>query len=216
MMTKKIGILGSGIVGQTLGSGFASHNYQVMLGTRSPEKLEEWKINVGPNAQVGTFNEAAAYGDLLVLAVKGTAADKALQLAGKDNLEDKVVIDATNPIADAPPVNGVLQFFTARNNSLMEMLQEKYSQAHFVKAFSCIGSAYMVNPVFDSKPTMFICGNNEDAKDEVSKILKLFGWDVADMGETESARAIEPLCMLWCLPGFRENSWTHAFKLLKL
>lgn len=215
-MKKKIGILGSGIVAQTLGSGFASHGFQVMLGTRSPEKLEEWKINVGPNAHIGTFNEAAVHGEVLLLAVKGTAADKALQLAGMDNLEEKIVIDATNPIADAPPVNGVLQFFTAQNNSLMEMLQKKYSKAHFVKAFSCVGSAYMVNPVFDSKPTMFICGNSDHAKDEVAKILNLFGWEVADMGEVESARAIEPLCMLWCLPGFRENSWTHAFKLLKL
>jgi hypothetical protein len=187
-----------------------------MLGTRSHDKLREWKTNVGHNANIGTFNETAAYGEVLVLAVKGTAADKALQLAGMDNLEEKVVIDATNPIADAPPVNGVLQFFTAQNNSLMEMLQEKYSKAHFVKAFSCVGSAYMVNPVFDSKPTMFICGNSDDAKDVVTEILGLFGWEVADMGEAESARAIEPLCMLWCLPGFRENSWTHAFKLLKL
>jgi predicted dinucleotide-binding enzyme len=215
-MKKKIGILGSGIVAQTLGSGFASHEYQVMLGTRSPDKLKEWKTNVGHNAHIGSFNEAAAYGEVLVLAVKGTAADKALQLAGMNNLEKKIVIDATNPIADAPPINGVLQFFTAQNNSLMEMLQEKYSVAHFVKAFSCVGSAYMVNPVFDTKPTMFICGNSDLAKEAVTEILNLYGWEVADMGEAESARAIEPLCMLWCLPGFRENSWTHAFKLLKL
>ena len=215
-MHKKIGILGSGIVAQTLGSGFVSHGYTVMLGTRSPEKLNEWKTNVGPHAHVGTFEEAAAFGDIIVLAVKGTVAGKAMEIAGEENVRGKIVIDACNTIADAPPVNGVLQFFTAQNRSLMEMLQTEYPDSQFVKAFSCVGSAYMVNPSFDSKPTMFICGNSEEAKTEVSKILDKFGWEVADMGEVESARAIEPLCILWCLPGFRENSWTHAFKLLKL
>ena len=215
-MDNKIGILGSGVVAQTLGSGFISHGYEVMLGTRSPEKLTEWKANVGEGAHVGKFEEVAQYGDIILLAVKGTVANKALELAGKENIKNKVVIDATNPIADAPPENGVLKFFTAQNNSLMEMLQEEYPDSHFVKAFSCVGSAFMVNPSFDSKPTMFICGNSEDAKETVSGILHQFGWEVADMGEATSARAIEPLCILWCLPGFRDNSWTHAFKLLQL
>ena len=215
-MTKKIGILGSGIVAQTLGSGFASHGYEVMLGTRSPEKLEEWNSNVGNNSSVGSFEETAQFGEILLLAVKGTVANKALNLAGKEHIKGKIIIDATNPIADAPPENGVLQFFTAQNNSLMEMLQEEYPEALFVKAFSCVGSAFMVNPSFDTKPTMFICGNDDNAKATVTGILTQFGWETADMGEATSARAIEPLCILWCLPGFRENSWTHAFKLLKL
>ena len=74
----------------------------------------------------------------------------------------------------------------------------------------------MVNPQFtEGKPTMFICGNHDGSKDKVKEILELFGWDVADMGKAEAARAIEPLCMLWCIPGIRENNWHHAFKLLR-
>jgi 8-hydroxy-5-deazaflavin:NADPH oxidoreductase len=98
----------------------------------------------------------------------------------------------------------------------MERLQKLAPEAHFVKAFSCVGNALMVNPDFKGvRPTMFICGNDDQAKREVSAIVDQFGFEVADMGTVEAARAIEPLCMLWCIPGFRSNSWTHAFKLLK-
>jgi len=96
----------------------------------------------------------------------------------------------------------------------MEQLQNAFPESDFVKAFNSIGSAFMVDPSFESKPTMFICGNNEKAKMEVTKILDLFGWESADFGKVESARAIEPLCMLWCIPGIAKNEWSHAFKLL--
>jgi len=151
-----------------------------------------------------------------VLATKGTAAEAAVRAAGIANLDGKTVIDTTNPIADAAPVNGVLQYFTAQNESLMERLQALAPNARFVKAFSCIGNAFMVNPDFNGeRPTMFICGNDADAKDNVKAVLDRFGFDVSDMGAVEGARAIEPLCILWCIPGFLTNSWTHAFKLLK-
>lgn len=215
-MSKKIGIIGSGIVGRTLGAGFLKHGYEVKIGTRDGSKLTEWQNGEGKGITIGSFSEAAAFGDLIVLAVKGTAAKNALQLAGSANLEGKTVIDATNPIADKPPVNGVLQFFTDINKSLMEELQDDHPGAYFVKAFSCVGSHFMVNPAFEEKPTMFICGNEQGAKDQVGEILHAFGWDTEDMGHAEAARAIEPLCMLWCIPGFRENRWTHAFKLLKM
>jgi len=124
-----------------------------------------------------------------------------------------VVIDATNPIADAPPVDGVIQFFTGPNESLMERLQKAFPQAKFVKAFSSVGAARMVNPSFaGGKPTMFYCGNDADAKAFVARVLEEFGWEGADMGGAVAARAIEPLAQLWCIPGFRQNSWTHAFK----
>ena len=210
-----IGIIGSGIVAQTLGEGFLKHGYSVMLGTRQPKKLQDWQNGKGQGAQIGSFNKAAAFGDLIVLAVKGTAAKTALDLIGPATLEGKTIMDATNPIADQAPLNGVLQFFTDQNDSLMEELQRAYPHANFVKAFSSVGSAKMVNPSFETKPSMFICGNNEPAKNEVSKIVELFGWEVEDMGAAEAARAIEPLCMLWCIPGFLNNQWTHAFKLLK-
>jgi 8-hydroxy-5-deazaflavin:NADPH oxidoreductase len=125
-------------------------------------------------------------------------------------------MDATNPIADAPPVNGVLRFFTTLDESLMERLQRAVPEARFVKAFNSVGNAFMVDPQFDGgKPTMFICGDDEAAKETVRGIVDQFGWETADMGGAEAARAIEPLCMLWCIPGFLRNEWTHAFKLLR-
>lgn len=215
-MRKKIGILGSGTVAKSLGAGFLKHGYDLMAGTRDPSKLKDWVKGAGSGSRVGTFEETAAFADIVVLAVKGTAAKSALELAGAGSLVGKTVIDATNPIADDPPENGVLKFFTDINRSQMEILQEEYPSAHFVKAFSCVGSHFMVDPPFASKPTMFICGNEEGAKAEVQEILDVFGWETEDMGGVESARAIEPLCMLWCIPGFRENRWSHAFKLLKI
>lgn len=210
----KVGVLGSGDVAKTLASGFLKHGHAVKVGSRSPAKLADWSAqNFG--SSVGTFTEAAQFGELLVVAVKGNAAAEALTLAGAKNLAGKTVIDACNPIEDAPPEKGVLRFFTDINKSLMEMLQGQFSEAHFVKAFNSVGAPCMVNPQFaGGKPTMFICGNDEGAKKQVAQISEQFGWETADMGPAEAARAIEPLCMLWCIPGFMRNDWTHAFKLL--
>lgn len=210
----KVGVLGSGDVAKVLAGGFIKHGHQVKLGTRSPAKLAEWASR-NRSVALGTFAEAAQFGEVIVLAVKGTAASDALELAGRSNVSGKTVIDATNPIADAPPVSGVLKFFTNHDESLMERLQKAFPDAHLVKAFSSVGNACMVNPQFQGgKPTMFICGNNESAKAAVRGVLDQFGWETADMGKAEAARAIEPLCMLWCIPGFLRNDWVHAFKLL--
>ncbi len=211
----KIGVLGSGVVAKTLASGFLKHGHEVMIGTRTPDKLADWGAQ-NPGGATGTFADASAFGELLVLAVKGSASAEALRLAGAQYLEGKTIVDATNPIADAPPDHGVLKFFTTYNESLMEQLQREFPSANFVKAFNSVGAASMVNPEFPGgKPTMFICGNSEAAKKQVGTILDQFGWETADMGSVESARAIEPLCMLWCIPGFTRNEWTHAFKLLR-
>jgi predicted dinucleotide-binding enzyme len=211
----KVGVLGSGGVAKVLAGGFLKHGNTVMLGTRSPAKLTKW-AGQHSGASVGSFAEAAAFADLIVLAVKGTASAEVLRMAGEDNLIGKTVIDATNPIEDAPPERGVLRFFTEINESLMEQLQRECAGANFVKAFNSVGNNAMVNPNFKAgKPTMFICGNDEAAKKSVSEILDEFGWETADMGGVEAARAIEPLCMLWCIPGFLHNQWTHAFKLLR-
>jgi len=211
----KVGILGSGDVAKALGSGFLKHGDEVLIGTRTPAKLADWQKQ-NPKAKIGSFVDAAKFAELAVLAVKGTAASEVIKAAGTANLEGKPVMDVTNPIADAPPVNGVIKFFTTLDESLMERLQKEYPDIRFVKAFNSIGNAFMVNPQFKSgTPTMFICGNNDVAKKTVAGIVNLFGWEVSDMGKAEGARAIEPLCMLWCIPGFLHNSWSHAFKLLK-
>jgi 8-hydroxy-5-deazaflavin:NADPH oxidoreductase len=213
---KKVSVLGSGVVGQVLADGFLKHGYEVMRGSREPGKLTDWKNGAGDRASAGSFAEAAKFGEIIVLAVKGSGAESALDLAGADNLNGKLVIDTTNPIADAPPENGVISFFTGPNDSLLERLQKRFPGAHLIKAFSCVGNAFMVNPDFGGvKPTMFICGDDDGAKEHVRGILHQFGWETEDMGASTAARAIEPLCMLWCIPGLRENRWTHAFKLLK-
>jgi predicted dinucleotide-binding enzyme len=208
----KVGILGSGDVGKTLAAGFLKHGHAVTIGTRTPDKLAEWGQK-NPRGQIGGFDDAGKFAELIVLAVKGTVARDALFAAGAGNLNGKIVIDATNPIADAPPVNGVLKFFTDLNESQMEVLQREFADARFVKAFNSVGAACMVNPQFSGTPTMFICGNDDAAKKAVAGILAQFGWETADMGKVEAARAIEPLCMLWCIPGFLRNDWFHAFKM---
>jgi predicted dinucleotide-binding enzyme len=211
----KVGILGSGSVAQFLAAGFLKYDHEVTFGTRAPNKLTEW-VSKNPKAKLGSNADAARFADVIVLAAKGTAAADSLQLAGAANLAGKTVIDATNPIADAPPVHGVLQFFTSINESLMERLQREFPDTRFVKAFNSVGGSYMVNPPFKDRPTMFLCGNDDDAKKTVSRICEQFGWEPADMGKAEAARAIEPLCMLWCIPGIARNDWSpHAFKLVK-
>jgi len=211
----KVGILGSGDVGKVLAKGFLKNGYQVAIGSDHPEKLTEFKRE-NPEMETATFEEAAQSGDIVVVCVKGTVAEKIVEKV-KKHITGKTVIDTTNPIADAPPQNGVLKYFTSLEESLMERLQKIAPDAQFVKAFNSIGSALIVNPEFgdDTKPTMFICGNNDDAKKKVHEILEKFGFEVEDMGKVESARAIEPLCILWCIPGFLKNEWSHAFKLLK-
>lgn len=211
----KVGVLGSGDVAKVLGAGFLKHGHEVVMGTRTTAKLAEWQKQ-NPKGKVGSFADAAKFGELVVLAVKGNAAAEVLLAAGSKNLDGKPIIDATNPIADAPPTNGVLKFFTHLDESLMERLQQEFPTAHFVKAFNSVGSALMVNPQFKAgKPTMFICGNDESAKRIVNGVLEQFGWETTDMGKVEAARAIEPLCMLWCIPGLLRQEWNHAFKLLK-
>jgi predicted dinucleotide-binding enzyme len=211
----KIGVLGSGIVAQTLAAGFLKHGHETMVGTRERAKLADWN-RANPKARLGSSSETAAFAEVIVLAVKGAAAPEALRAAGSANLSGKVVIDATNPIADALPVNGVLKFFTSLDESLMERLQKEFPGTRFVKAFNSVGNGQFVNPQFPgTRPTMFICGNDDAAKKTVRQILDQFGWDAADMGKVESARVIEPLCILWCTLGFTRNEWTHAFKLLR-
>jgi predicted dinucleotide-binding enzyme len=210
-----VGILGSGDVAKTLGAGFIRHGHSVTLGTRSAAKLSEW-AQANPGAKVGTFQDAAKAGEIIVLAVKGAVAADALRAAGADNLAGKVIIDATNPIADAPPDGGVLKFFTTLDDSLMERLQREFTEARFVKAFNSVGNVRMVNPAFaGGTPAMFICGNDAAAREAVTGVLTQFGWKTVDMGPAQAARAIEPLCILWCIPGFLRNQWTHAFGFLE-
>jgi len=212
---KKVAVLGSGAVGDVLSNGFLANGFAVTRATRDPQKLQGWKSGAKGEAAIGTYEEAAKWADLVVLAVKGLVAEDVLAQCGVANLANKTIIDTTNPIGGEPPDNGVIRYFTNANESLMERLQKKAPQANFVKAFNSVGNPFMVNPKFDTQPTMFICGNNAGAKQEVTEILTKFGWETCDMGGVEAARPIESLCILWCIPGFIRNEWQHAFKLIK-
>lgn len=216
MTTSRVGVIGSGVVGRVLAAGFAKHGYETMIGSRAPEKLAAWAAGSGKGVRPGGVEETARFGDAVVLAVKGTGAAAALDLAGAANLAGKLILDTTNPIAEAPPEGGVLRFFTNLDESLMERLQRAHPEAKFVKAWSLVGNALMVDPQLPGgPPTMFICGDDAAAKRESARILAEFGWESEDMGGAAAARAIEPLCMLWCIPGFLRNDWVHAFKMLR-
>ena len=209
------GILGSGPVGQVLATGLHAKGHRVRIGSRTPHKLREFSANTG--IESGTFADVAAWGEHVVLAVKGTAAEAALAEADDANLRGKLVIDTTNPITDSPPEDGVLRSFTGPNSSLMEILQGAHPGAHFVKAFNSVGSDLMVDPDFGGvKPTMFYCGDDASAKAITAGVIAQFGWEGADMGGARAARAIEPLAVLWCISGFRSDDWdNHAFHVLR-
>lgn len=212
---KKYAILGSGSVGQTLAAGILAQGHEVMIGTHNPNKTMEWQQASLKDHKLASYQDAVAWGDIIILAVKGVAAEEVVKSLAPA-LAGKIVIDTTNPIAEAEPVNGVLQYFTDLQQSLMEKLQLAGPDAHFVKAFSCTGASTMVKPDFNGeKPSMFICGNDDAAKAEVSSLLTDFGWKIEDMGKVEAARAIEPLAMLWCIPGFLRNDWNHVCKMLR-
>ena len=209
----KVGVLGSGQVAQVLARGFAGAGHEVSIGSREPAKLAAFGTEAG--IRTGTFGEVAGQAELVVLAVKGTAAEGVVREYARA-LAGKVVIDVNNPIADAPPEDGIVRYFTGANESLMERLQAAAPDARFVKAWSSVGNHLMINPKLPGgRPTMFICGNDAAAKKQVTELLDGFGWDACDVGTVKGARAIEPLCQLWCAPGFLRNDWTHAFKMLQ-
>jgi predicted dinucleotide-binding enzyme len=212
----KIGILGSGLVGQALGSGFTTLGHRVTLGTREPEsdKVRLWRKQVGGEAATATFAEAATFGELLVLATAWAGAENAIRLADAQHFAGKVVIDVTNPLAmrpNAPPTLAV-----GHTDSAGERVQRWLPQAQVVKAFNTVGNAHMFRPHFPGgPPAMFIAGNSDPAKQAVADLVTAFGWEPIDVGGIESARYLESLAMLWITYGLRTNTWNHAFKLVR-
>ncbi len=212
-MKQSIGVIGSGTVGQTLAAGYAREGHAVVVGTREPAKLAEWAKGQ-PGVTVGSVADAANQ-DVVVLAVAGHAAVEAAKAAGAERLAGKVVIDTCNPIA-GPPANGVLPYFTGPNDSLLERLQSAFPAVRFVKAFSSVGSGFMIHPKLQGgRPTMFICGDEVSAKGVVTTLLAEVGWDACDVGPATAGAPVEALCQLWCAPGFLRNDWAHAFAFLR-
>jgi predicted dinucleotide-binding enzyme len=208
----KVGVLGSGDVGRVLAGGFLKLGHPVRIGSRTPEKLSEWAAGAGEGASAGTFAEAAQFGDIIVLATHGMAAQNAIEMAGADSFDGKVVIDATNPLEFS---SGAPQLAIGFNDSLGERVQRWLPKARVVKAFNIVGNPYMIDPQLPSgPPTMFIGGNDADAKKLVTQICEHWGWEVADLGGIEASRYLEPMCMAWVLYGVRTGKWDHAFKML--
>ncbi len=209
----KVGILGSGDVGRVLGAGFISLGHEVKIGSRSPEKLQEWADTAAPRGSAGTFADAAKFGDVIVIATLGTGTEEAIRLAGEKNFDGKTVIDATNPLdfsSGMPP-----KLFVGHTDSLGERVQAWLPKARVVKAFNTAGNAHMINPQFPGgPPDMFICGNDSDAKRLVTQICEHFGWGTVDIGGIEGSRYLEPMCLVWVMHGVIEHSWNHAFKML--
>jgi predicted dinucleotide-binding enzyme len=212
MKFARVGILGSGDVGKALARGFISLGHEVKIGSRSPEKLTDFVKSAGEQATSGTFDEAAAFGDIIVLATLGSGAQEAINLAGKTNFNGKVVIDATNPLEFS---TGAPRLSVGHTDSLGEQVQRWLPEARVVKAFNTVGNALMVNPDLPGgPPDMFLCGNDDDAKRLVSQVCRHFGWGVIDLGGIEASRYLEPMCMTWVLHGMKSGGWSHAFKML--
>jgi predicted dinucleotide-binding enzyme len=211
----KIGVLGTGDVGRVLGAGFAALGHEVKIGSRDPQKPEvrEWLKKVGAKASAGTFADAAAFGDIVVLAIAWTGTENAIRLAGPEHFAGKAVIDVTNPLDFS---TGAPRLAVGYTDSAGESVQRWLPQSKVVKAFNHVGNAHMVNPKFpDGPPTMLICGNDAGAKKMVTGLLEAFQWTVVDIGGIEGSRLLEPLALLWITYGFRTNTWSHAFKLLR-
>src|SRR5438128_193024 len=213
---RRVGVLGTGEVGRCLAEGFRRGGHDVMIGSRDPGKpeLREWLSNEGAGIHAGTFGQAAAHGELLVLAVLGNAAEEAINNAGPDNFTGKVVIDAMNPLDFSrgfPPKLSI-----AGEDSLGERVQRALPDAKVVKAFNTIGNPYFVDPSFsEGSPTMLIAGDDEGAKRTVGDALADFGWsDVVDIGGIEGSRELEAICIAWVKIGGMRGSWDHGFKLL--
>ncbi|PIZ70274.1 MAG: DNA-binding protein [Candidatus Marinimicrobia bacterium CG_4_10_14_0_2_um_filter_48_9] len=211
-----IGILGSGNVAQALGRGFAHLGHEVMLSSRIPEqgKLANWLKDIGKKGSYETFADTATFGEVIILAVRWSGVENAIQLAGIEHFKGKLVIDCTNPLRFA--ANQAPTLDLGHSDSAGESIQRWLPDARVVKAFNTIGSPHMVNPVFpDGPPTTFICGNDAAAKELVTRFLYDFGWGVVDSGDITASRYLEPLAMLWILYAIHTGSSDHAFKLLR-
>ncbi len=215
----KIGILGSGEVGRRLAAGCINLGHHVMIGTRNPakEEIQQWidKTKHKENAFVGSFAEAASFGELIIISTLWEGTKNAINLAISSNFNGKIVIDTTNPLEfakDMPP-----KLSLGYDRSAGEVIQSLLPNSKVVKAFNIVGNPHMVYPDFKGgPPTMFICGNFKDANNQViEKLLTPFGWESIDLGGIEQSRLLEALAMLWITYYIQTGSGNHAFKLLK-
>jgi len=215
----KIGVLGTGDVGKVLSAGFSARGHSVMIGTRDPAEgnLSNWLSETGKDVKIGTFSDAAKFGDVLVFSVGWSNVDNVINLAQAKNFSGKLVIDTTNPLRfdkqGEPPVLAV-----GHTDSAGESIQRRLPDAYIVKAMNIVGNQHMVNPNFpDGKPDMFICGNNAEAKMTAKKLIQALNWpEPIDLGGIEASRYLEPLAMVWITYFFKNGfNGNHALKMLR-
>lgn len=210
----KVGVLGTGVVGRALGHGFIATGHQVKMGSRSPSHPEAlaWAEKEGAGASVGTFADAARFGDIAVFATLGMEHRAVVGMAGPGSFAGKVVIDVTNPLDNS---KGYPDLGIKGEDSGGEQLQRLLPEAKVVKAFNIVTASLMFRPQLPGgPPTMLIAGNDAGAKETVSSILKDFGWPAIDLGPIRGARWLEAMCMAWVLAGMARGNWVQAFKLL--
>ena len=212
-----VGILGSGPVGMSLGEGFARTGHDVKLGSRTPDKsdLREWRAKTNGKVSTGTFAEAAAHGQAIILCSLGAAAEAVIDLAGPNRFDGKVLIDVTNPLdfsRGMPP-----GLFVGTTDSLAERIQRKLPKAKVVKCFNIVNNRTMIHPgMKEGLPDMLICGNDDGAKRQVAGFLKELGWgEPVDVGGIDGARWLEALTALWVRAATAIGSWSIAFKVLR-
>ena len=208
----KIGVLGSGSAGRTLANGFLDHAHRVMIGSRTPDKLRDWLREAGREAQVGTFEQAARFGELIVLSVNGRAAEDVIRLADLESFAGKIVLDASDPLDFSSGRPGL---FVGTTDSLGERIQRLIPDAYVVKCLNVVQADVMINPTLTGDELdMFIAGDSDEAKQTVTNLLEEFGWPVIDMGGIESARWLEALSLAWVVYSHRTGKTHHAFKLI--
>lgn len=199
----RIGILGSGVVGQALARGLPRHGHDVRIGTRK-ETVDD--------LPVGSPAEVVEGADLVFLSVAGTVAVEVAE-GVREQLRGKVLVDTTNPLDFSSGGPGL---FVGHSDSLGEQVQRAVPEAHVVKAYNTVGNTLMVDPDLPGgPPSMFIGGDSDDAKAVVTGLLEATGWDVVDLGGIAASRYLEPMCIAWVLHGSRTGTWDHAFRLLR-
>jgi hypothetical protein len=210
----KVAVLGSGMVGQALCAGLHSNGHEVMMGTREPggEKIQAWLKSTG-GVRAGSFADAAAFGEIAFVCTAWSGTEAALELAGKDNLAGKIVIDVTNPLEYTPEGP---RLALGHTDSGGEQVQRWLPGSHVVKALNTVTAGTMISPQREEgTPDMLIAGNDAAAKQKVTELLQIFGWSVIDMGGIEESRLLEPMAMIWIKYYIRNKTFTHAFRLLR-
>jgi predicted dinucleotide-binding enzyme len=208
----RIGILGSGNVGRALTKGFLAEGHEVWLATRKPDGDKATLLrDEHPGVQVADFEAVAKHCELAILATPWEAATDMLKLAGPHHLDYKTVIDTNNAIRSHK--DGVEQVVEL-SNSAGEVIQYLLPRSHVVKCFNTTGANNFYKPQFDSQPTMFLCGDNEEAKQQVSELVRTFGWEPLDAGGIAAARQLEAMAVVWINHAIHSGERHHAFKML--